>query len=610
MDFRNPFEHYYPENLTPKDVFDLFVKEYTEHNALTANKHTIVEGSRGSGKSMLFKFLEPACQAILYNGWKNFLHGEKPFIAIYINCNTGDWKRSEFQSLLDSEEPKNKLFLKKVIIHDFIIKITEWTLKTFNEQLNEFFVENVKLINEIIQSLDKKYLYIDENLFPRTLSGLKKVLLNEKKLINESFLECVQKLGTENCILNYFGNLSEISIDEDAFLRVFFNNLRKLINASEVPFFLLFDEAGESILLNLQQQAINSLISLRSHFLFSVKVSVRPESYIDIDLSGKCIEYIHDYDKTNLDSLYTNNSQAYYKRIVEIGNKRLKLAGFKTNDIRDFLPESQAEINKMKKAIELTKKEYRSLKGNNKTESESEYVYKYARARFFQLLLKKSSYGYTGFNNLVNFSAGTTRAFLDPCSDMIDRFIAKYPEVNIEDIKFIPSEIQKDVIKDFSNDFIERELISKISRRDKASNDRKILEAIYNLIESLGEAFKIRLNNKKSRYPRIISFSIRENVLSNEFLEIVLKKSLQEYFFQKRWYRGKSGYETFQCYILNRRLCPRYNLDLSGFQGRIELSQTDLSLAMGDTKTFIRLFKSKESKSETETGTQLELINI
>ncbi len=73
MIINNPFEHFYPENLSPEDVYILFIKEYTEHNSLTAYKHTMVEGSRGSGKSMVFKFLEPACQAIEYGGWDNII---------------------------------------------------------------------------------------------------------------------------------------------------------------------------------------------------------------------------------------------------------------------------------------------------------------------------------------------------------------------------------------------------------------------------------------------------------------------------------------------------------------------------------------------------------
>ena len=86
MDVKNPFEHFYPEVLSPEEIHTLFVKEYTEHNALTAHKHTHVEGSRGSGKTMVFKFLEPACQAIEYGGWSEFAASKRTFIAIYINC--------------------------------------------------------------------------------------------------------------------------------------------------------------------------------------------------------------------------------------------------------------------------------------------------------------------------------------------------------------------------------------------------------------------------------------------------------------------------------------------------------------------------------------------
>jgi len=606
----NPFEHFYPENLSPGDIHKLFVKEYTEQNALTAYKHTIVEGSRGSGKSMLFKFLEPACQIIEHNGWVNFIEKAKAFIGIYINCNTGDYRKKEFEELIKSIDVP-KILAEKIIVHELIMRIAEWTLKTTSEQLSDKVKHDKAVIEKIILSLDKKDLYKESAIYPRTLAGIKYIVNNERNLVRQSINSFFDKYAIPNNTLEYSGNFTEPSFTEGSFLFVLFDSLRQLLGTEDIPFFLLFDEAGDSMLLPLQQKVINTFITQRIQSLVCIKLSVRPESYsADSDLFGKDIQHIHDYDTINLDSLYTNNTQAYYLRISKIANKRLNLAGFNVTEIQKLIPEREFENEKMKEAEEYTAKEYDRLPEDKRLEDKQNYIYKYARARFFQKFLSKSPYWYTGFNNLVHFSAGIARSFLDPCFEMEEKYMQKNPSKDMKTIEFISPEIQWETIRNFSNDFIDKDLLSKIRRREITSEERKVLQNLYNLIESLGEAFKIRLQNPASRYPRIISFSVKDSVLKYPELETVLKKALQECFFQKRWYRGKSGYEMLECYILNRRLCPRYGLDLSGFQGRIELSQDILKLAIEDKSKFIAWFKSKEKTGETEAMTQLELFGM
>lgn len=609
MIINNPFEHFYPENLSSEDIHSLFIKEYTEYNSLTAYKHTMVEGSRGSGKSMVFKFLEPACQAIEYGGWDNFISRAKAFIGIYINCNTGDYRRREFEGLMKSKDVP-EIFAEKIIVYEFIMRIAEWTLKTISDQLKNKLQADEKAFEKIILVLDKKGLYTDATAYPRTLEGLKAIITKEREAVRESVQTYLLNAGLPNNKLEYSGNFAEPSFVEGAFLPVFFTQLRHMLRAEKIPFFLLFDEAGDTMLLSIQQRTINTFITQRIQSLICIKVSFRPESYsTDVDIFGKWPQHIHDFDEINLDNLYTNNTQAYYKRILQISNKRLNLAGFEVTDIKNFIPEREYEIDQMQKAIEYTAEEYDNLPNDKRIEDKQNYINKYAKARLFQKFLTKALYWYTGFNNLVHFSAGIIRSFLDPCFVMVERYIQKHPDTDMKTIKFIPPEIHWEVIRDFSNGFIDKELLNRIRRRDITSEERKILQYLFNLIESLGEAFKIRLQNSNSRYPRIISFSIKETIVDPD-LEAVLKKALQECFFQKRWYRGKSGHEMLECYILNRRLCPRYELDLSGFQGRIELSQDILKLAMGDKSKFVAWFESKEKIGETEAATQLELFGV
>jgi len=607
MNIVNPFEHFFPENLSPEEICRLFVDEYTEHNALTARKHTFVEGSRGSGKSMLLRYLEPSCRKHVCGGWDNFINEKNAFIGVYINCNTGDFNIKEYNELLESSDVP-RVLSEKVLIHEFIMRIVEWTIKTIFEQLNEYTVQNQIVCNTIIKALDEKNIYDDVQKYHRSLDGIKAIVKSERKKVHNAIIKYLEKYSIIGNSFDYDGNYVDTSFRDGAFLPIFFSSLVKLLDIPKMPFYLLFDEASDNTLLPLQQKIINTLITQRIHELLCIKVSMRPESYSnDTDLYDKPIQYIHDYEKINIDSLYTNNTESYYRRVREIANRRLQLAGFSADDIMVLLPESNAEKEKMKEAETLTSDEYDNLSDEKKISDKKNYIYKYARARFFQFYTKKSTYMYTGFDNLVHFSSGITRAFLDPCFDMIEKFMQKYPNKDIKSIEAIPYEIQWESIRNFSNDFVDIEILNRIRRRSTESRERIILEKLFNLIESLGNAYKIRLNNEKSRYPRIISFSLRETLVNNQEVEEVMKRALQDCFFHKRWYRGKSGYEMLECYIFNRRLCPRYGLDLSGFQGRIELSKDSLILAMNDRDKFIEWFREKEKTGDTEQATQLEL---
>jgi len=602
----NAFQHFYPDQqLSPKNLVLLFVKEYTEYNALTSFTHTFVFGSRGSGKTMLFKFLEPECQAMKCGSMEAFFNQPDSFIGVYIGYNTGDYTKTEFCKLLsDKEVPLD--FSKKIIMHYFIMDIADWTINTVLEQLNEriISIKEEEVVSKIISALDRRKVYDGVLKSKLDLKALKSLIEKERNKVLSSIEDYENSYGIPGNRLNYTGNFTDPSCQKGGFLHTFFGELRNLLGVADIPFFLLFDEVtkieGVETLIEFHQQIINTFISQRVQNLVCVKVSACCESYnADVDINGRAIEEIHDYYVINLDSLYTNNKENYYQRIKKIANRRLEIAQWKVSDIEKFLLENPTEVQKMNEAIEYTAEEYDALPEDLKIESKQNYINKYARARFFQKYLKKTEFGYTGFDNLVHFSSGITRTFLDVCFYMVNEYKQKFPNISAEDIKFIPFEIQKNAVESYSNSFIDTEILKPIRRRVTGSEERTLLEELFNLIDAIGQAFKIRLDNENSRYPRIISFSIKET-LREPRLERVLQKALRECFFHKKWYRGKSGYEMLECFILNKRLCPRYKLDLSGFQGRIELSQEHLLLALNDPKKFISWFQTREKTGEKE----------
>ena len=79
-------------------------------------------------------------------------------------------------------------------------------------------------------------------------------------------------------------------------------------------------------------------------------------------------------------------------------------------------------------------------------------------------------------------------------------------------------------------------------------------------------------------------------------------------YFQLRTYSTKKGGGRVYWYILNRRLCPIYKLDPTGFEGRISITAEMLQLACKDPDTFVRLrLKRKVSKEVDE---QMDLFSF
>ena len=73
-------------------------------------------------------------------------------------------------------------------------------------------------------------------------------------------------------------------------------------------------------------------------------------------------------------------------------------------------------------------------------------------------------------------------------------------------------------------------------------------------------------------------------------------------YFQVRTYSTKEGGGRERWYILNRRLCPIYKLDPTGFEGRVSLTPELLVVACKDPNEFVRL-RLKEGEQEEDQPT-------
>ena len=65
--FDNPFTVTSPENMSAEDTFSLFVDVFSDFPKVPDPGHMFLHGPRGSGKSMMFRYLKPDCQCLKFN---------------------------------------------------------------------------------------------------------------------------------------------------------------------------------------------------------------------------------------------------------------------------------------------------------------------------------------------------------------------------------------------------------------------------------------------------------------------------------------------------------------------------------------------------------------
>ena len=88
-ELQNPFKILSPEHLSVDDAFSLFVDVFSDFSKIESPCHSFLHGPRGSGKSMMFRYLLPDCQ--LKKREKSTVK-DLPFFAVWIQLKSTDLK--------------------------------------------------------------------------------------------------------------------------------------------------------------------------------------------------------------------------------------------------------------------------------------------------------------------------------------------------------------------------------------------------------------------------------------------------------------------------------------------------------------------------------------
>lgn len=540
---KSPFEYTSPEALPVKDILDLFVPVFGEYLNVPTIGHTFVNGPRGSGKSMIFRYMSPDCQSIATSTPIR----ELDYFGIHIPIKEGHLDKTDL-SLLNGKHGE-ALLNEHFMVINFGIKIFE--------KLGEIQFDNSRQNIEELRSFFS-------DVFLRLLNNSrwgKQYELEEEKSIEEIFLFMMEickdmnrdfnltlmtKLfSAEGNHISYSGPICQF-ID---FLLELLSEIRNLSFMPNAPIYLLIDDADN--LSKIQTKILNTWVSYRSSKTISFKISTQLRYKTYKTLNNSRIDTPHDYSEINISDIYTSKKGLYKERIRDAVKRRLNKFGFKDTEVEEFFPPDLNQQEEIDKIFEMYEKDHGY-----------DYAYRYAKPDFMKSMKGNlNHFSYAGFDSLVNISSGVMRHFIDFAHRMYTRQVTKSSG---DQIHYITDSIQDEEIKEYAAWFYD-ENFTKL-REDEGNTEEEIddFDKLRNLIEALGQTFHLILFSDATER-RVFSFALQDE--PDEELRRVLRLGVETGYFHKSLIGNKMGTGKAQLYIMNRLLAPYFKLDPTSFAG-------------------------------------------
>ena len=568
---KNPFEVNTPEGISAIDAHELFVDVFSDFHQVPKIGHTFLNGPRGSGKSMMFRFMMPDCQKIKNKCDLNGLD----YFSLYAPIKLTELNNQDFEKL----KTNSAVFINEHLLTTFI------AIKCFNSLL-EFdseFDDNLTIFDSFYKDTFLWHMDIagfDIVPFNKTYGSAKEYLEAIIRILNEVYLKCLMYCKRSLDIdASYNGPLCSY-LD---FLHPILLELKKTpFFPQNKPFFILIDDAG--YLTKTQTQILNTWVSYRISYDVSLKISTQLDYKSYKTTTNKTIDSPHDYSQVNITEIYTTPKNNFYRRIDDIVRKRLIKYLGKEVESKTFFPPDKKQEEEIDRIREVLKQQHYNP---DKHYAAGDASRRYASSEYMKFLKSKrsgSTLSYAGFDNLVDISSGIIRHFLEPASIMFSENSSN--NVNNSD-NFIPDSIQDSIIKEYSKKFLEDEF-SKVreAHGTKEANERlSKADKLYNLINSLGEVFhSIFVSNKAER----VVFSVALNDTPDDELKEILDLAEHYGYLHKGTIGNKLGTGRARLYILSRTLAPFFKLDPTGFKGYQFMDSSSLKICLENPQRFVK----------------------
>ena len=583
----NPFAVQTPEGLSANDVVSLFVDVFADFQLVRNQGHTFLNGPRGSGKSMMFRYLEPDCQQLASASPLN----ELPFFAVHVPIKNTRLNLTEIERLRGSHAEA------LIAEHYMVLVVLSRCIDALRRSEVPEEIDSLEALSKFCEltftSLLKAIGYdVLLHTFPRDRS-LRDLLVWMEDSLNAALGELaryLKKIAFPGADLVYDGPLGNY-VD---LLCPFIEALRNLPFLPNGPVYLLIDDADN--LSETQTKVLNEWVSTRSTGEVCLKVSTQLRYKTYRTITGGTISTPHDYDEINISAVYTSQKSRYRERMHSIISKRLVLYNISSSPESFFPPDTKQE-----EEIEAIRKGYMD-KGDDEARGARarDDATRYARPDYIRDLNKrrggKNQYSYSGFDQLIHISSGVIRHFLDSAAEM-------YAEEQVRNraVVSVSPAIQNQVVRHQADQLFFAEF-DKIAMDDAAASERfQKLNQMRQLVRALGGIFfELLISDASER--RVFSIALSDS----DDLEVLdaLDLGVQYGYFHKSSIGTKKFAGRTPLYILTRRLAPFFSLDPTSFAGYQFITTAKLRSAMQEPKAFIREFSTRRKMGNEEENAQ------
>lgn len=574
INLTNPFEVRTPEALSAQEVAKLFVDVFSDFKKVDDQSHTFIQGPRGTGKSMMLRYMEPDAQIA---ACKADSIKDLEFFALHIPIKKA-WSDITEWDLLDGT------MYQYLAEHLMISHITYCLFRSLNKniEISDLDKNVLECLNRLLVGCGSNEINIDELCNLESLTSHFHVEFNKiKSFVKRLMFSKPETLDYDGGLLSYLD-----------FLVPLLEVLKEQPWGCGGPFYLMIDDAD--LLDTRMQRILNTWVSCRTIDSVCLKVATqnRYATYRTVD--GKLIESPHDYSEVNISELYTRKENRYAKRVKDIIEKRLELVGIYVS-VENFFPEDLAQRDKIEEIKSDLKAKHCAGKGRGTRASDD--VIRYATPIYMSLLAGKrkssSTYSYAGFKSMVDLSSGIIRWFIDPAAKMFGELISsnstRYKEAFTDDgrIARIPASIQDKVLKEWSHSFIDDEL-PKIEDRSEEIAENSVYSKVHNLLVSLGMLFRERLLDAEASERKLLSFVLANPESLRGETKKILSLAVDLGYLQYSSHGSKEGIGRKPKYTLSHRLAPYFQLDPSGYAYSMSITSEMLEIALSSPNRFVR----------------------
>ena len=550
----NPFAVQTPEAISAEDVIFLFVDVFTEFYNVLKPGHTFLHGPRGSGKSMMFRYMQPDCQLLV----KKIPLASIEYLAVYVSVKSTDLSLTELARL---ENEHASMLINE---HLMIVNIAAKTLHTLAE-LEDPQAEHTQAVRSFYMETFRKLLAnagwdtpLPTIADDETIQGLFSKMTDACEDVHRMVINYLKRLPFSDqprSLFNYDGPLCGY-LD---FLLPLIQHLRKLPLLPKGPIFVLVDDADN--LNDTQQTILNTWVSYRASSDISLKISTQMNYKNWRTVSGTTIDTPHDFSEVRISDIYTSSKNKYRERIHDIVTRRLENAQIKVRP-EDFFPSDTSQDAAIEGVRERIRQRYPDEGRGNR---QSDDVTRDARADYIASLkgASKSASTYTssGFDQLVHISSGIIRHFLEAASLMYGEMQSRNP---IDPVMYIEPSVQNKIVRYLADQFLFSEFEKLETGQGPESVTRSTVRKLRNLVTALGRSFEqILISDASERRVFSIAFS---DPPDDEIIE-VLSLGLRYGYFHESTIGMKDGTGRTRLFILSRRLAPHFSLDPTSFAG-------------------------------------------